>query len=325
MACLDRSELGEACLPYASFMARALGAELTLVHVMPSPNDTEPGAFDVLGWEISRREAEQYLARVQEDLERRGLAAESVRVALTQGQPSSRVLALERQLRPELTVLSRRGEGGPAWNLGATVQRIIMNASGSVLLVPPDGATGAIPPRRIMVPLDGSPRAECVLPIVLEAAREQGAEVLLVHVVSEPSSSGVLADAKTLDLARALASRLQAGGQSYLGQVRDQLLRVLPRVKVLVLRRADTHEALLDAARDEGADLIVLSAHGATCNAYHAFGSVTAHTLAHATLPVLILQDLPASERPRSDRPPAGTGDSAGSGRTPLPSRAVPH
>jgi nucleotide-binding universal stress UspA family protein len=325
MACLDRSPRAEVCAPYAGFMARALHAELTLVHVIPTRAEADPSAFDVLGWEISRREAEQYLAGAREELEGSALAPESIRTELTQGQPAERVLALERELGTELTVLARgvAGSGGRVgWGLGATAQDVVMNSSGSVLIVPRDMAP-VIPPARILVPLDGSQRAESVLSFVLEAARTQDAEVVLLHVVNEPRRSGVLSDGDDLRLARTLASRLQAGGQSYLDGVRSRLLRDISRVKVRVLTSADTREAVLDVARDEKVDLIVLSAHGTTCNADHPFGSVTIHALAHAKLPVLVVQDLPASER-RSDRPP-GEDTLAEVGRPSLSTRAAAH
>ncbi len=307
MVCLDRSPRGEVGIPFAGFMARALHAELTLLHVLPWQADADPATVDVLGWEISRREAEQYLARMREKVEAGELSPETVRAELAQGQPAERVLSLERELQADLTVLARRGEGGnTGWNLGATAQRVLMNASGSVLIVPSDGPAPAVPPARILVPLDGSQRAESVLPLVIEAAAEQHAEVFLAHVVSEPRRSGVLTDGEDLRLARDLATRLQAGAEAYLAGVRERILGGLERVQVRVLRRADTREALLDLARDEKIELLVLSAHGITCNGDHPFGSVTSHALAHATLPVLVVQDIRSGNGNgrRSDRPP---------------------
>jgi len=324
MACLDRSARAEVCAPYAGFMARALRAELTLVHVVPAQAGGDPGAFDMLGWEIQRREAEQYLTGARAHLEGSALAPEHVRTELAQGQPAERVLALERELSPEITILARgsRGGGRIGWSLGATAQQVIMNSAGSVLVVPREMAP-VIPPKRILVPLDGSQRAESVLSLVLETATTQDAEVVLLHVVNEPRSSGVLSDGEDLRLARTLAARMKIGGQSYLDGVRSRLLRDISRVTVRVVVSADTREAVLDAARDERADLIVLSAHGTTCNADHPFGSVTIHALAHAKLPVLVVQDLRASER-RSDRPPSDEA-SAEVGRSALSTRAAAH
>ncbi len=307
MVCLDLSPRAEVGIPFAGFMAHALHAELTLLHVLPWQADTDPASVDVLGWEISRREAEGYLTRIRDRVAAGDLPPESIRSELAQGQPAERVLSLERELQTDLTVLARRGEGGnTGWNLGATAQRVLMNASGSVLIVPSNGPAPAVPPARILVPLDGSQRAESVLPLVIEAAAEQDAEVFLVHVVSEPRRSGVLTDGDDLRVARDLATRLQAAAETYLAGVRERILGGLERVQLRVLRRADTREALLDLARDEKIELLVLSAHGITCNGDHPFGSVTSHALAHATLPVLVVQDIRHGHGggTGSDRPP---------------------
>jgi len=132
-----------------------------------------------------------------------------------------------------------------------------------------------------------------VLPLVFAIAATQDAEVLLVHVVREARPSSILADAGDLQLADTLATHLAAAGQLYLSGVRAGLLRALPHVKTLVLRRTDTHEAILDVARDEKSDLVLLSAHGTTCNPDHRFGSETAHAIAHASQALLVFQDLP--------------------------------
>jgi nucleotide-binding universal stress UspA family protein len=48
--------------------------------------------------------------------------------------------------------------------------------------------------------------------------------------------------------------------------------------------------------------MIVLSAHGTTCNSERSLGSVATHTLVHAVLPVLVVQDLPAPTTTRDRR-----------------------
>ena len=61
---------------------------------------------------------------------------------------------------------------------------------------------------------------------------------------------------------------------------------------------------LLELARTERSDLIVLSAHGSTCNPAMTSGSVTAHLLTHSVVPLLVLQDLRDSgpRGPEGDR-----------------------
>ena len=310
LVCLDRSRLSEACLPHARFVAEAFGAKITLLHVMPSPADEHAKSRpDALGWEITRREAEEYLTRMQDELMRQGFVRDQTDTELTQGRPAERIVTLARELGADVIVLASHGEGGlGALNLGSTAQQVLALASSSVLVVPSDVASWRnMPAKRILVPLDGSLRTECVLPPVAQLARVHGAEVLLVHVVAEPRPTGVLSSVEDLALARSLATHLQVEAERYLSRLRKQLTPEVSRVTTLVVRRADERRALLEVAEDRQADLLVLAAHGTTCDAERPFGSVAAYVLAHGKLPLLVLQDLPATER-ESRHPPKGNG-----------------
>jgi nucleotide-binding universal stress UspA family protein len=171
---------------------------------------------------------------------------------------------------------------------------------GSVLVVPAHpGASSPVPPKRLMVGVDGSLRTESVLPEVARLAAFCDAAAVLVHVVTEPRQTGVLVAEEDLALACSLASRLEAGAERYLSRLREQLFQACSRVESVVLRHTDKRRALLDAASQKQADLLVLAAHGSTCDVERPFGSVSSYALAHGQLPLLVLQDLLPSERPR--------------------------
>jgi hypothetical protein len=71
-------------------------------------------------------------------------------------------------------------------------------------------------------------------------------------------------------------------------------------VRTIVVRRADERQSLLNVVLAEGVDWVVLSAHGSTCNRAQSSGSVTTHMLAHSSVPLLVLQDLPEPETDRA-------------------------
>jgi nucleotide-binding universal stress UspA family protein len=300
LVCLDRSLLAEACLLQARFIADAFGARMTLLHVLAShEGDQTPSRSDALDWELARREAEQYLTEIQIRLEQQGFARERVATEVTQGRPAERIVTVARGIDADLTVLSSHGEGGiGSCNLGSTTQQVLALTPGSVLVAPSDvGASRSVPAKRILVAVDGSLRNQSVLPEVAQLARYHGAEVLLVHIVAEPKPTAVLSTEDDLSLARLLASRLQVGAERYLSQLRERLFAEIAGVETLVLREPDERRALLDAAVQRQADLLVLAAHGTTCDAERPFGSVAAYVLAHGKLPLLVLQDLSALER----------------------------
>ena len=297
LVCLDCSPFSEVCLPYAVCISKTFGSPLTLLHVMEARQErvgprAGPHATDALGWEISRHEASEYLERVGRQ------AAEStgqqVDVRLEQGHPAERIVALSRELGADLIVLGSHGEGGQVpWNLGSTVQQVLAVARNSVLVARASlPAPAVVCPKRILVPLDGSPRTESVLPTAARLAKAHDAELLLVHVIVEPQPTGVLNAPEDLALARELASRLASSAQRYLDLIRDQLAREGTSVRALVVRHGDAHQLLLELAQKEQVDLVILSAHGVTCNAARPFGNVTTHLLANSVVPLLVLQDL---------------------------------
>jgi len=320
LVCLDRSPASEVCLAHAICHAKAFGNPITLLHVMVPPH--EPGGpytTDAIGWAIASQEARGYLER------RKTAASEAlgrpVDIRLEQGVPAERIVALARELEAEIIVLGRHGEGTTtAWGLGATVQQVLAQARGSVFVAPSPTLvdTTAVAPRRVLVPLDRSFRSESALPTAARIASAYGAELLLVHVVQEPLPNAVLLAAEDVDLGRKLASRLESGAERYLDRLRDRLSHQVASVRTLVVRHANERQGLREVAQSERVELIIVSAHGSAADEASGFGSVTADLLTHATVPLLVLQDLPEPEGlrhgvherlappPRSWYPPEG-------------------
>ncbi len=318
LVCLDRSIFSQSCLRQARFVAESFGAKITLLHVMSSSSGArEANRADALDWEIAKRETAHYLAHTRDLL---GSLATEVVTELTQGSPAEQIVAVAREIGADLTILSSRGEGGgEGRELGSTAQQVLALAPGSILLVHPTG-NARVPPRRIVVPLDGSVRSECVLPLVVDLAGRDRAEVLLVHVVTDPTPTAVLSEADDVQMAHTLASRMQANAEIYLSRVRARLLHEVSSVQTMALLRSEERQAVLDVAQQHGGDMLVLTAHGSTCNVGRAFGNVASYWLAHADLPVFVLEDVPrgleAAHVPRelhavarvplSARPPEG-------------------
>jgi nucleotide-binding universal stress UspA family protein len=303
LACVDLSRFSEMCLQHAVAVSRSLGGAITLLHVMDPPRERSGlQTTDVLDWEISRQEARAYL----EGLQRQGTEASGckVEIRLEQGHPAERITAVARELDADLTVLGSQGDRDAIWNLGSTAQQVLAVARGSVLVAHAGSSEGAVSPKRILVPLDGSLRAESVLPTAVRLASANEAELLLVYVVREPVPTAVLRAPEDLDVARELDNRLEGSGKQYLEGLRVQLQREGASVRTAVLRSADERQSLLELARTERSDLIVLSAHGSTCNPAMTSGSVTAHLLTHSVVPLLVLQDLRDSgpRGPEGDR-----------------------
>jgi len=294
LVCLDRSTLAEVCVPHAVSLAKTFGSEITLAHVMqPRHENGEPQTNDAFAWEISRQEARDYLERRQNEVSQ--VLGRPVDIRLEQGRPDERIVDLATEVSADLILLGSRGEGGAtAGALGSTVLQVLSTARTSLFIA--HACSGAAPeatPKRILVPLDGSPRSESALPAAARIASAYGGELLLVHVVQEPLPTALLPTSEDMELAQKLARLLESGAKRYLERLTRQLEFQVASMRALVLRHASPAQCLLEISQKERADLIVLSAHGSACDSSRSFGSVTASLLTHTTLPVLTLQDLP--------------------------------
>jgi nucleotide-binding universal stress UspA family protein len=293
LVCVDRSKAANACLAYSIVLARALGSELTLVHVMQPHAQVGPHP-DAIDWEIARQQARAYLEHLEQDAVRALERPAGVR--LEQGRAAERIVELAKEIGADLTVLGSHGDGGArAWNLGSTVQQIVTVSRGSVLIAPASAPVAAAP-QRIVVPLDGSQRTESVLPTAVRIANAYHAELILLHVVQELLPTSVLHSGEDLELASRLASRLKISAKAYLEGLRARLVREGARVRTLVVHHANQRHCIVETVKRERADLIAVAAHGAACDPGRTFGSVTEYLLAHSTVPLLVLQDLPDAD-----------------------------
>lgn len=296
LACVDLSPFTDVCLPYAISLAKALQSDLTLIYVMQPGHEHEGPNTDALDWEISRQQALAHLER----LEKRAARAlgRPVEVRLEQGHPAERIVEVEKELHADLTVLGSHGESGvTVWELGSTVYQVLAASRGSVFIAHAASAAPiATSPQRILVPLDGSQRTECVLPTATRIARVYGAELILVHIIREQVRTSVLHAPEDLKLARQLASHLEVSAKTYLEGLRAGLVRDGTVVRTVVVRHANQQRAIIEVTKREHADFVVVAAHGAASDRDRTYGSVTEYLLTHSVVPVLMLQDRPEAE-----------------------------
>ena len=156
--------------------------------------------------------------------------------------------------------------------------------------------------QRILVPLDGSFRAEQALPVAAHIARATGGALLLVQVVSPPVDySGGLAPVPLMN-EQVIESEIAAATDSLTAVAASRVLAGIPTSTEVQF--GFPAQRLIAAAEAHGIDLVVLCSHGRTGFTRWALGSV-AHTLVHqSTVPVLVLRESEAASLlPRSDEP----------------------
>jgi nucleotide-binding universal stress UspA family protein len=161
--------------------------------------------------------------------------------------------------------------------------------------------------RRLLVPVDRSPRAESVLPLAVRVAGSVAAELVVAHVVPRPGLTEVgPLDAEDLELRERITRRNVRVATAYLDRLRARFGASGPVPRMIVLRDGDVRTRLHRLCEDEAVDLVVLSSHGQTGRASVPYGSVTADLVVHSPVPLLIVR--PRARRARVTMAIAATG-----------------
>lgn len=299
---LDGSPLAECVLPHTVSLAQAFGARVTLLRVLePGCRGDQVQPVDPLEWRLSHAEAEAYLAEVAERLRAAGVEAEA---DLLEGPPARRIVEHVRETAADLVVVSSHGRTGLSdWNVSSVARKVIQLARVSVMMVRAyEPFAGAIEPARygkLLVPLDGSQRAECSLPYASALARHHGAELVLAHVVRKPEMPRAAPPTpEDMDLAERLIQRNREVAGKYLDDLRPRLA-VDFRPRLLV--GSDVARTLHDLAEDESIDLMLVCAHGSSADIMRPYGSVSMSLVEYGTKPVLVIQDLEPEELQASE------------------------
>ncbi|HZD10218.1 MAG TPA: universal stress protein [Candidatus Binatia bacterium] len=292
---LDGSQLAETVLPHALTCAKVMNSHLILVHVLQTAKypDSDSHTVDPLDWRLRKMEALRYLEETAERFSRAGVKAEAV---LLLGDSAERIVEFAQERNVELIMMSSHGASGlSGWNVSSVVQKVILTTHTSVMIIPayhrPDVSFGDLRYRRVVAPLDGSQRAECVLPLLKMLAQAHEAETDLITIVARPQMlQRTPLSSEDAELADRVVARNRAAAEKYLSQVQS---RMDNHVNTHVLVSDDVIESLYEFVGREEADLVVFSAHGSSGNGNRRYGSIVTSFIAYGSTPLLIVQDLP--------------------------------
>lgn len=276
----DFSPSAERAVRSAEFLARQGGARLDLLHVIQLP---APSYLGRLGLDRDLRDTWITGARAELDTLVRGVAASGVEVEaiVREGKPWREILDVARERETDLICLGNSGHSAlERLLLGSTAENVVRRSDVPVLIVRDRPLTDV---RRILVPVDFDPGTKIAVRFAL--ATFPLAETSALHVVAPLPPADPVVGPLVPDLAairkkiRALLDRMGARG-----------------VPESVRLMADPAAAVLEAARQTGVDLLILTTHGRRGVARAMLGSVAEKIVRHADRPVLVLPG-PGRER----------------------------
>lgn len=256
---LDGSPLAESILPEVAVLAGD-GAELILMRAVPPT--------DLPRWGTH---AEQYVSALTRTLESKYARVLGL---VRQGEPAGAIVDTAAEHRCDLIAMTTHGYGGlNRWIFGGVAERVVRHAPVPVLAMTAREA-GDAPARirRLLVPLDGSPASEKILPHAFEVAARFGAQVVLMRVLP--------AGTETDDPAWTNSKR-------YLDQVAAFFPKEANRVS-FSLGRGDPAAEIVRYVRDNHIDLVALTTHGQSDASQWRLGEVSEKVLSTVHRPILL-------------------------------------
>jgi nucleotide-binding universal stress UspA family protein len=146
---------------------------------------------------------------------------------------------------------------------------------------------GEISFKKVIVPLDGSPLAEKVLPHVADLAKKMQLEVVLFRAYAlppaiSPDEYGTYTDE--------LINQLEAGAKDYLREKIGELQQMGVQNISSIMQLGYGAEEIIALARKTPDNFIAMSTHGRSGVTRWVLGSVTERVVRHSGDPVLIIR-----------------------------------
>jgi len=153
--------------------------------------------------------------------------------------------------------------------------------------------------KKVLVPLDGSPLAECTLSHVKNLFKDRSVgEVTLLNVVKVDLpwlEMGRDRPTKPIDI-NAIRKPLFAASRKYLADIESRLVSEGIKVRTESVEGNRPADTITEYAQKEGMDMIIIGTHGYTGLKKLMLGSVAFGVLHQSHIPVLLI-------RPEACRP----------------------
>lgn len=299
---LDGSALAEQVLPHAVALTEAFGSKLTLLRVVYQEQDANCHSIvNPMDWQMRKTEAESYLRSIQKRLKQVEIDSE---IELIEGKPAHQIIEFAKQNDVQLIVMSSHGSSGVSeWNINSTVQKVLLRALMPVMIIRAYQIVSedlkGLTYQRLLLPLDGSKRAECILPLAKSICSVQNSKIILAHIVEEPS---LPRQTPLSEENQALIDRLKSinleDAKKYMSQLKEQLHE--ENVDMIIESSKKPTITLHNIVENEKVDLVLLSAHGYSGDNRWPYGKITLNFIAYGTTPLIIVQDLSRDEVSKS-------------------------
>jgi nucleotide-binding universal stress UspA family protein len=290
---LDGSKLAERALDHARCIAKTFSAQVVLLTVQdPSMDRNSSLSVDPLRWQIQKTESELYLQSVTAHLKQDHV---DVVYHILEGNAAENIVNFAVNENIDLVIISTHGWSGLSrWETSSVVKKVIEKIYLPVLIVrsfqSPEEVGTHVPYQRILIPMDGSRRAECSLPTAIALAQDLNASLYTAHVIQKPVLPFTVE--QTGEITQSLSNYMQVHHKA-LDQYMENLRQRVPvPTEVQITEGNNIPRALHEIVHAQNIDLIVMCAHGSTGVIDWPYGSVAYNLLKYGLVTTLVIQDI---------------------------------
>ncbi len=279
---LDGSALSERVLPIANLLASSLGSSIELVFAIPTPAEGIPEEIKSL----ARQDGDDYLKKIVNTLSKEN-GKTAISYSVQTGHPASMIIERAESTDETLILMSSHGYSGiQRLLLGSVAGKVVQATNTPTLLIPanaknPEG--DLVEFKRMIVPLDGSKLAECVLTHAVELCKSLDMELILVRSYNPnfPGSSIRMHDVSKI---------VHDSAENYIKEkVQELKNKGLKKVSYKVFRGRPT-EQITDFAIETSNSLTAMCTHGRNGIGRWMLGSVTNAVIHCSEEPVLVIR-----------------------------------
>ena len=300
---LDGSKLSEQALPYARLLASDYKIPIDLFNVFgsvpPETADPDHGPYETQIPTNFRDQAVTYLEGVRASLGDLGV---SISCIAHEGNPADQIIREAERTPNTLIAMATHGRSGVGrWVLGSVTDKVLLGTTDPLLIThAQEGVLDSsdLHLRNVMVPLDGSPLAEQVLPHVMPLAQARGLNVILVRVTPSAEEYHRYMNQQMVSAAATVysgpyevfAKEADAQAMQYLHDVKERLTQQGALSVDDRLVRGHAADAILDLINEVPDSLVALTTHGRSGVGRWVLGSVADRLIRHSKKPVLVVR-----------------------------------
>lgn len=287
---IDFSKCSKIALQNAIELARKTNAQLHLFHAILmyeddsyKPDDRLPD--NIVSYELIEEISNQKLKNVAEDH-----AGDTIKIVTASSRAFSaaeEILNYAGENEIDLVMMGTHGRTAMSHLLlGSVAERVIRMAKCPVMTFRKD-AKNLNTHQKILVPIDFSEHSKLALRYALELAEIYQSEITLLHAFEQQIHPSFYAAGKTSIFE--IDSDLKKRATDAMVKFRSELGKADIKTNYALAEGAAYHE-IIEYAKNENFDLLVIATHGLRGLQHFLIGSTTEKVIRHAEIPVLTVK-----------------------------------